>query len=120
EGAEGVAPDRFRTEAGRWRIPLRDMPSAELELQDFIRQQGGINLSGETDVPGELRAVITRRETGASGLLNNQRGLSLYQMAERAQEHGFLASADKEALLQGLDRSVTQGHNVYSVHATGR
>jgi len=97
------------------------MPSQELELQDFIRQQGKINLSNETDVPGELRALIAPAEVGrAMSLQDNSRGLSLQEMASRAAEQGFIASADKEQLLHGLDRTINNGHNVYSQYATGR
>lgn len=119
-GAEGVTPDRYRTESGSWRVLRRDMPTAELEVQDAIRQQGGINLSRETDVPGELRALISPRETGIHGLLNNQSGLSLQQMAETLQQHGFLGTADKNALLHVLDRSVNGRQNMYSTQAQGR
>lgn len=119
-GAEGLTPERYRTEAGQWRIPLRDMPSQELELQDFIRQQGKINLRNETDVPGDLRALIAPAEVGREHSLQNDRsGLSLQEMASRAAEQGFLARADKENLLWALNRSIAQGQNVYSQNATG-
>jgi hypothetical protein len=118
-GAEGLTPERYRTPAGAWRVPLRDIPSQELELQDLIRQQGGITLTNE-ELQGELAGVISRKETGLSGLQNTTSGLSLQHMAEIAQQHGFTPTADKESLLEALDRSVTQGHPVYSVQATGR
>jgi hypothetical protein len=118
QGATGLERGQFRDDQGRWRIPLRDIPSVELELQDFIRQQGGIRLTGE-ELAGELQALISRKETGTAGLQNNTSGSSLQQMADRAQELGFLATADKVALLEALDRSVNQGHLVYSPYATG-
>lgn len=120
EGAEGLPVDKFRDPQGRWRIPLKDMPPQELELQDFIRQQGGIKLKSETDVPGELKALISYAETKIKGLQNDVSGLSLQHMAERAQEQGFIASADKTALTDALTRSVIQQHQMYSVYATGR
>jgi hypothetical protein len=118
-GAEGLTPERYRTPSGGWRIPLRDMPSQELDLKDFIVQQGGIKLAGE-ELRGELEAVISRKETGLVGLQNNASGMSLQAMAETAAEQGFIPSADKEALLQALDRNIVQGHPVPSVYATGR
>lgn len=119
---EGTAPQgatNLRDAQGRWRIPLKNIPPAELELQDFIRQQGGIRLAEETDVPGELRALVTRKETGMSGLQNNASGMTLQQMAERAADVGFLATADKAAMLEAMDRSIRQGETVYSTQATG-
>jgi len=118
-GAEGLTPERYRTASGGWVIPLKTIPSRELELQDLVRQQGGIKLEGE-ELRGELSALVSRAETGLYGLQNNTSGLSLQQMAEVAQQLGFTATADKESLLQMLDRSITQGHPVYSDQATGR
>lgn len=116
-GATGLERGNFRDAQGRWRLPLAQMPSIELELQDLVRQQGGIRLEGE-ELRGELSRVITRKETGRGGL-QNAAGMSLQQMAEKADELGFIASADKSSLLEALDRSVTQGHEVYSRYATG-
>jgi hypothetical protein len=117
-GAEGLPVSQFRDEQGRWRIPLAEMPSQELEIQDFVRQQLGIQLEGE-ELHGELRAIISRKETGMTGLQNNVRGMTLQQMAEKAEELGFTATADKEAFLEALGRSVNMGHLVYSRNATG-
>jgi hypothetical protein len=116
-GATGLEPGNFRDEHGRWRLLLREMPSTELELQDFIRQQGGIRLAGE-ELQGELRALISRKETGLGGLQNDN-GLSLQAMAQKASELGFTTSPDKTALLAELDRSINQGHLVYSDQSTG-
>lgn len=117
-GAEGLPVSQFRDEAGRWRIPLREIPSQELEIQDFVRQQLGIQLEGE-ELHGELRAIISRKETGIGGLQNNVRGMTLQQIAEKAEELGFTRDATKEAFLDALGRSVNMGHLVYSRNATG-
>ena len=118
-GAEGLTPERYRTSSGGWTIPRRDIPPVELELKDFIGQMRGIQLEGE-ELAGELAAVVSQKETGQRGLQNNISGVSLQRMAEAAQEQGFIATADKESLLEALARSVTQGQPVYSVYATGR
>lgn len=117
-GATGLTPERYRTAQGGWRIPLKEMPSQELEIQDYIRQQGGITLANE-ELAGEFQAVLSRGETGTTGLQNNTGGLTVQQFAERAAEQGFLPTADKQSLLDALDRSVTQGHAVYSTYAIG-
>lgn len=118
-GAEGLSPERYKDASGRWKVPLRDMPAEELELQDFIRQQGGVNLTDE-ELQGEFTALLSRKETGMGGLQNNASGLTAQQMAEQAQERGFIPTADKQSLLDALDRSVTQGQAVFSLYATGR
>jgi hypothetical protein len=119
EAAQGLTPETFRDQHGRWKIPLKDMPPTELELQDFIRQQGGIRLTTEQDVPGELRALITRKETGIYRLENNASGKSLEQMAQLASELGFPAGPEKTEFLEMLSLSVEQGRQVYSLSATG-
>jgi hypothetical protein len=114
--AEGLP--RYRTESGQLVRPLSELPSQELELQDFIRQQGGIRVQGE-ELSSELAAVVSRKETGTTGLQNNVSGRSLQQMAETAQEQGFIPTPDKTSLLEALDRSVTRGLPVYSTQAIG-
>lgn len=99
--------------AGTRRLPLREAPAQELELQDFIRQQGGIRLLGE-ELSNELRALVSRKETGRAGLQNNRTGLTLQQMADKAQEMAFIPTADKTALLDALRNSMTGQRPVYS------
>lgn len=122
--AEGLTPERYRTPDGRYRIPLKDLPSQELELQDLLRQPTetgatGIRLANETELVGEFTALLAPRESGVAGLLNNRNGLTPQAMAERAAELGFLREPTKQALLEALDRSLNQGQRVYSMAATG-
>jgi hypothetical protein len=123
-GAEGLTPARYKTPGGTWRIPLRDMPPHELELLDFLRQpkpgapQGGMKLQGE-ELAGEFERYLRSKESGEYRLLNDGSGLSVQAMAEAGHEAGFLPTADKEALLEALDRSVSLGQPVYSQYATG-
>lgn len=113
----------YRSESGRLLESLAKIPTTELELQDAIKQpvggRWGIKLTGETDVPGELRALISPRETGVHGLLNNRNGFTLNEMAQRLKDADFIKSADKESLLVALDDSINQGNYVYSQSATG-
>ena len=119
--AEGLPVSELRTPGGALRVPLRFVPSQELELQDFIRQQragkSGIKLEGE-ELHGELQALISPKETGTTGLQNNVHGRTLQEIAEEANERGFIATADKTAFLEALDRSI-RGTPVMSTQATG-
>lgn len=125
QGAEGIAQEHYRKPDGSLAMPLTEIPSQELELQDFLWQpdaQGrrGIKLSTEADVPGELARRISVPAVGrADSLQNNTSGLTLQQQAERAHQAEFITSADKEALLEAMDRSLVQGKKVYSQQATG-
>jgi len=118
QGAEGLSNFRYKDSQGRYLIPRDEIPPAELELKDFIRAQGGIKIADD-ELHGEFHAVLSPKEAGVYGLLNNASGLTPSRMAERAAEHGFLPSADKEGLLRAIDRAVTQGHAVFSADATG-
>ncbi len=97
--------------------PLLGVPPHELELQDFVRQHGGIARGGE-ELSGELRGLLSRRETGTSKLQNNVSGLSLQHMAEAAEQHGFIPTADTEALVDALRTSIDRGTPVYSLKRT--
>ena len=121
EGAEGIPIEQMRDAQGRWKIPLKDVPPQELELQDFLRQQGGLNLDAETDIRGELERLITQAASGrdVAGILNNVSGKTMGNMAERAESAGFIPTADKTALLDLMDRSLRQGQLIYSTQATG-
>jgi hypothetical protein len=78
------------------------------ELQTFIRHQGGIKLADE-ELHGEFAGLISRKETGTTGLVNNRTGKTAQQIAEAAQEQGYIATADKDSLLEALRESVTEG-----------
>jgi hypothetical protein len=93
---------------------LSMLPDDQLELQQFIRRQGGINLSAETDLRGEFEALTRNRETGTSGLFRLSGGLTPQQMAERAREAGFLFDDDKFELLDSMRESMKTGKS-YSV-----
>jgi len=84
----------------------------EQELQQFIRKQGGIKLTDE-ELQGEFSGLLSRKETGTSGLQNNRSGKTAQQIAEAAQEQGYIPTADKESLLEALRQSVTEGKPVY-------
>jgi Transglycosylase SLT domain len=92
------------------------------ELRQFILSpsQGkrGLRLAGETDVPQDAARYI---EPGAVGrqqsLLNNRSGWTLDEMAQRAQEAGYLRTADKGELLDAL-RESQGGRPVYSMRRT--
>lgn len=89
-------------------------PDDQLELQQFIRRQGGINLGAETDLGSEFEALVRNRETGTTGLFRKTGGLTPAQMAERAQEAGFTFEADKFELLDAIRESMKSG-KTYSV-----
>ena len=91
------------------------MRDSQLELQQFIRRHGGINLSAESDIGGEFEALIRNRETGTTGLFRQTGGLTPQQMAERAQEAGFTFEADKFELLDAIRESMKTG-KTYSMH----
>jgi len=118
QGAEGVSNFKYKDANGRYLIPREDIPPSELELKDFVRAQGGIKIKDD-ELHGEFQAVLSPKEAGVYGLLNNASGLTPSRMAERAAEYGFLPTADKDGLLRALDRAVTQGHAVFSADATG-
>lgn len=84
---------------------------ADLELQSFIRRKGGIRMDEE--LPGEVRGLVSNRETGTTGLLNRN-GMSLDDMAQEAQQAGFIDGADKVELLDALRESQRTG-KYYSV-----
>lgn len=107
------AADPYKTALGQWKVPLRDIPSEQLELQDFIKQQGGIKFADE-ELQGEFAALLSRRESGIWGLQNNNSGKTPQQFAEMAAERGFIPTADKQSLLDALHESVSGGRPVYS------
>lgn len=98
--------------ASPYKQPQPSLPQQGPELQTFIRQQGGLKLTDE-ELQGEFAGLISRKETGLR-LQNNRSGKTAQQIAEAAQEQGFIATADKDALLDALRRSVTEGKPVYS------
>jgi hypothetical protein len=110
----GRTPRPGEAIAPSYRLPqARGGAQQGTELQTFLRQQGGLRLTNE-ELQGEFRALVTRKESGVSGLLNNRSGKSAQQLAEAAQEQGYIPTADKEALLEALRQSVTEGKPVYS------
>lgn len=97
---------------------LRETPDESLEFKQFVRKHGGIKLAGE-ELSGELGAIIRRTEGAPVGILNDASGISLQRMADIAQESGFTRSANKEEVLDLLDRSVRQEQDVLSMHNPG-
>lgn len=112
-----ASSDPYKTPQGQWKVPLEKIPSHQLELRDFIRQQKGIRLEGE-ELHGELAALVSRKQAGIGALQNNSTGKTLQQIAEAAQEHGFVSTADKEAFLDKLRQSLSEGKPVYSMYRT--
>lgn len=113
-----LSADPYKRPDGTWRVPLQDVPSQELELQDLLRQPDkrgryGINLSDD-ELFGELDALLGKAESGSSRLKNSQSGLTSSEAAQRAHELGFIESPDTSSLLRALDDSVFGGRPVYS------
>lgn len=88
-----------------------EMP--RIELQKFIRTKFGITAEGE-ELRGELLALTAPAETRTTGLLNKG-GMTLDEMAQAAEEAGYILSPDKTALLNALDTSM-RGRPVFSMH----
>lgn len=113
-GATEVAADAWRHPDGTLRFALKDTPPAELELQEFIRQQGGLRVVGP-ELTADFQGLIQQRQSGIYGLINDQSGKSLGDMAELAEQHGFLREANKSELLDALRESTApNGGAVYS------
>lgn len=106
------------TIAPSYRQPQPKLPGQApgVELQSWIRKQGGLRLEGE-ELHGEFAALVQRKESGAAGLLNNRSGKSAQQLAEAAQEAGYIPTADKESLLDALRQSVNEGKGIYTQEA---
>ena len=85
----------------------------DLELQRFIYRMGGIRR--DAAFPSEAEALLSPKEIGRRGQtpLLHKNGLSLQEMAEQAQEAGFLHTADTSELLDALRESIG-GRPVYS------
>ena len=100
-------------------VPLSRSVDTSLELQDFVRKatgegRWGIRI-GDDALSGELDALLRRKESGSSRLLNSAQGFSPQQMAERAHEAGFLESPDVGELVRKLDESIFSGRPVLSL-----
>lgn len=93
----------------------RTQPDKTLELQQFVRRQGGINPTGDP-LQGEWDAFRTR-QAGTSGLINRRSGLSPQRMAERLESAGFLEDASIDDMRYLLSDSLT-GRPVYSRFAS--
>lgn len=84
----------------------RVFTDSDLELKSFIRRKGG--MKEDQELSGELRALISPKETGTTGLVNKN-GLALDAMAQEAQQAGFIDTADKAELLDALRESQRTG-----------
>jgi hypothetical protein len=119
EPGPSLTADPYKRPDGRWKVPLKDVPSTELELQDLMRQpdakgRWGINLSDD-ELFGEFDALLGRAESGSTRL-KNRHGLTTSEQAQRAHELGFLDSPDTDSLLRALDESIFGGRPVYSTN----
>lgn len=90
-------------------------------ISDFIRQKGGIN-DNDPVFRGELENLGIRgfnpysssKGNQVNGISNPRSNMNLDDMAELAQEAGFIRNRDKDELIEAL-RSESQGNFVFSM-----
>lgn len=94
------------------RQPQPPEPGAS-ELQQTIKELGGISLAKRSDITRDLYDVISKREGGkeTARLLNNN-GLSPEQMAEELMQRGYDVH-DTGSLLDAVRASVEEGRPMY-------
>lgn len=90
-------------------------------ISDFIRQKGGIN-DNDPVFRGELENLGIRgfnpyassKGNQVNGISNPRSNMNLDNMAELAQEAGFIRNRDKDELIEAL-RSESQGNFVFAM-----
>lgn len=95
-------------------------------ISDFIRQKGGINDSDPV-FRGELENLGIRgfnpyassKGNQVNGISNPRSDMNLDDMAELAQEAGFIRNRDKDELIEAL-RSESQGNFVFAMRDQNR
>lgn len=76
------------------------LPKRQTEnLENFVRSMGGMRT--DTGLRGES-AMLSNRQSGTTGLINNKSGRSSQHLAESAYERGFIAEPDSGVLMQAL------------------
>jgi len=98
-------------------LASQGVPDDQLELQQFIRRKGGLNLGQASDINTEFESLIRRKDAGTTGLFRTHGGLSLQQMADAAAESGFLFEGDTVELLDAVRESMKHG-KTYSFRNT--
>jgi len=91
-------------------VPRSYVPKRAEKLSEAIRKAGGLNLSQNSGLAGELQGI----RGDFKGLVRNQSGLSPARMAEKLHEAGYLPDDQASTLVNAL-RDEAGGASVVSV-----